>query len=179
MGCDNWDLGLSGSQNPVTSALRLNLLSPLGDSWFKSLQNDSKIAPGMEIRLRVSIIGMSILGWLCISWFWWLLSWNLDVVVYFSKSYAHTHGSAGWPQSQGTWDTLFLCVLTERLRARGRELGNQWVWVRACGGPIWGVCSEAGGACWCGCGVCQDKSWLHFQIISPICFQAKYVLQWV
>ena len=64
MGCDNWDLGLSGSHNPVTSALRLNLLSPLGDSWFKSLQNDSKIAPGMEIRLRVSIIGMSTLGWL-------------------------------------------------------------------------------------------------------------------
>lgn len=174
MGCDNWDLGLSGSQNPVTSALRLNLLSPLGDSWFKSLQNDSKIAPGMEIRLRVSIIGMSTLGWL-----YQLVLMASELEFGCSCLLLQKLLPWVWVCVQGDHKVrelgiLFLCVCLQRDWGHVRQsLGNQWVWVRACGGPIWGICSEVGGACWCGCGVWQDKSWLHFQIISPICFQAK------
>lgn len=32
LGCDGWDLGLSNFQNPVTSVIKLNLLSPFEDS---------------------------------------------------------------------------------------------------------------------------------------------------
>ena len=47
-------------------------------------------------------------------------------------------------REEGGLDGVEAVAEGKRLRARGRVLGNQWVWVGACEGPIWGVCSEVG-----------------------------------
>lgn len=90
------------------------------------------------------------------------LSWNLDVVVSFSKI-CHP---APIILSVCTVEGLRVCV------CGGEALGVSGGLWRL----VWNVCSEVSGACGWGSWACAriNLKLIAFQIICSICFQRKY-----